>query len=87
MLRLTVELVPFGIEKNARVLVRGKIANTGKDPNRPARGTYNVTLYDKGGSPYRKGRVEGFARTRDHVWKLVREALNAALKEEQEDEQ
>lgn len=77
MLRVTVELVPQGREDRKRTLVVGTIANMGKDPRK---GTYKIRLYDVLDRPYRSAVITGWPRTRRHVWQLVREALDAALR-------
>lgn len=88
MLRITIELVPHGDETRARVLAIGTIVNTGDDPDRPARGSYDVTLYDgdrratrtRRKHPYATGRVVGWPRLSRHVWQLLRAALDTTLR-------
>jgi len=79
MLRITVELVPRGCEANARVIARAAITNDGSGT--VGRGNYCVALSCCGAPErtWRACRVEGFPRTRQNAWRLIRRALDAAL--------
>ena len=69
MIKIIIELWPFGNEKRKEKLCEGKIANDGTGTM--SVGNYNVTLFNKVNLPMKKGRVEGFARQRKHVWYLL----------------
>lgn len=73
MLRVTIELVPLGIESRARVIATGTIANVGTGT--PASGNYRVELRDAAGRKWKNGQVEGFARKRLLAWDLLYRAL------------
>jgi len=80
MIRITVELVPFGVEEQARTLCTAKIANDGTGSK--TRGNYRYRFEQVGrNAAWRKGRVTGFRRKREHVWRLVLKCLIDACKE------
>ncbi len=73
MLRVTIELVPLGIESRAKVIATGTIANTGTGT--PASGDYRIELCDAAGRRWKSGHVEGFPRKRLLAWDLLYRAL------------
>jgi hypothetical protein len=85
MLRIKIELVPFGIESGVRSLGEMKIVNDGTGGN--ATGNYNVTLFNKAGKKWKTGRVEGFKRREYTAWRLLHLALNALFGKEEDDEE
>lgn len=84
MLRVTIELVPFGVETQAKVLGRIGISNDGSGSL--ARGNYDVVLSDEGsftrdGKPgtWRKVKLKGFKRRRYGPYHILLAALLAAI--------
>jgi len=73
MLRVTIELVPLGIESRARVIATSTIVNTGTGT--PASGDYRIELRDAAGRRWKSGHVEGFPRKRLLAWDLLYRAL------------
>jgi len=73
MLRVTIELVPLGIESRTRVIATGTIANTGTGTR--TCGDYRVELRDAAGRKWKSGHIEGFPRTRLLAWDLLYRAL------------
>lgn len=71
MIRVTVELVPFGVEKNARVLGTMLIINDGTGDT--YNGNYNVRKITP--RQQRLWRIEGFKRRSKNVWHLIAKAL------------
>jgi hypothetical protein len=72
MLRITIELVPYGDEARARVIGTAKIWNDGTSDERPMYGNYEGIIDGQ------KLRVEGHER-REGVWTLVYKFLCAKL--------
>jgi hypothetical protein len=75
MLRVTVELVPFGFEERKRILGTIVIANDGTGTH--STGHYDVQQFAVNGRRMKRKRVENHARLKDSVWKLVAKALKA----------
>ncbi len=73
MLRVTIELVPWGIESRAKVIATGTIANTGTGTQ--TSGDYRIELRDAAGRRWKSGHVEGFPRKRLLAWDLLYRAL------------
>ena len=73
MLRVTVELLPYGYEKGKRELARMHIGNDGTGDWHT--GNYNVVLFGAGehdkDEPIIETRVEGHDRTQN-VWALLK---------------
>jgi len=74
MLRITIELVPYGKEEFKREIGRVIIANDGTGDYRI--GNYEYTLSDEAGKI--TGRLRGHNRLRS-VFHLIREVLNKVL--------
>ena len=68
MIRVTIELVPFGIESRKKVIKRMIIANDGTGT--PRRGNY-VYHYGR-----KEGELKNFPRKSYNVWKLIQRILN-----------
>lgn len=85
MIRVTIELIPFGREDHPRrqVLASGKIANVG---GTDADGKYIVELYDKAGRLWKAGHVNHFPRKRLLAWDLLYRALRSAIGDRNEEE-
>ena len=73
MLRITIELVPWGVESCAKVIATGKIVNTGTGS--PTQGSYRIELCDAAGRKWRCGIIAGFPRKRLLAWDLLYRAL------------
>lgn len=77
MLRITVELVPYGREEHAQVIARGTIINDGTGSNKS--GNYDCSFAGK--EPFTekqfqlKSKVKNFSRVRN-VWSLICEAIS-----------
>lgn len=74
MLRIKLEVVPYGNESKCKVIDTMIIINTADHPNRPKYGNYIAEIDDNGGR--RLASVKDHRRD-DGVWELVRLALNA----------
>ena len=72
MVRVTVELVPFGVERNKRTLGVMEIINDGSGDT--YNGNYNVHKVGRQG-PMTITRIEGFKRRSRNVWQLLARAL------------
>ncbi len=83
MIRVTVELVPRGDESQARVLAQGVIVNDGTGTLSTGAYTYGITAQTnvEGRDPgiWKQGRIVGFKRKRDNVWRLLKRVLDDAL--------
>lgn len=79
MIRITIEQVPRGDEKRARVLARGTIVNDGSGT--PRRGNYKFDLSRSGRITVtsRRGEVKDSPRASKNVWHLLRLVLNEAF--------
>lgn len=79
MLRITVELVPGGVEKNKSVLATGIIVNDGSGS--AIAGNYDAAFTTKRGT--RLGsRVYNYPRLNPNLWALVELALHNAVPSE-----
>ena len=79
MLRVTIELVPWGMESQKRTLATADIINDGSGTK--SSGNYNFRLDDKAGRVWKSGRVEGFPRKRLLAFDLLFRALNNVIGE------
>ena len=75
MLRVKLELVPFGQEKMARPIGQMLITNDGDHPKSPAYGNYHVSIMFEN-QCYVTGCVKDHLRSAG-AWRLVRKALKA----------
>ena len=76
MIKVTVELWPFGMQEHKKLLAEMDIYNDATGDVHS--GNYGVRTYRKGTkSVTRRGYVTGYKRKREHVWKLVRKALES----------
>ena len=76
MIRVTVELVPFGIEENKKHLGTAIISNDGTGSH--ASGNYDIVLSkwnNKEDEVWKRDRVEGFNRLFKGAWDLLYIAL------------
>ena len=79
MLRITIELVPHGIESRARVIAVGKIANNATGTPRLGNYTFELSKCGQVKQCSRSGNVLGFPRERFNAWHLLRTVLNRAF--------
>lgn len=81
MLRITIELLPFGSEARKRHLGTMEISNDGTGDLEI--GNYDVRLskWGRPGQTWRRGRVEGFPRRRLGPYDLLYRALLATVSE------
>lgn len=77
MLKVTVELVPFGVKGKTKKLVEAHIINDGTGT--ASMGNYKVKLFDKRGRPWREGKVEKHRRKDLHVWYLIYKAIGSVF--------
>jgi len=68
MLKITVELVPFGW-KTPKTIATAKIWNDGSGDN--VTGNYGYELIGAGNKLMKKGEIKSFKRKRKHVWELI----------------
>jgi hypothetical protein len=73
MLRITIELVPLGVEANKKTLVVGTIVNDGTGTH--TTGNYRVTLQNAAGRKWKAGTIVDFPRTRLLAWDLLYRCL------------
>lgn len=76
MLRVTVELVPFGIEKHKRTLGQLEIANFGRKSDMD-----DTCLYHSR-APGKDWKFSTLHKRKDGFWKLVQRVLNASCPQE-----
>ena len=76
MIRVTVEMVPFGVEELATKLAILFIANDGSGSR--TRGNYNYSI-STGKKTWRKGRIENFPRRSCSVWNLIYRVLRGVF--------
>jgi len=77
VLRITIELVPWGIESRAKIIATGTIANTGTGT--PTSGNYRVELRDATDRKWKSGTITGFPRKRLLAWDLLYRALEKVV--------
>lgn len=86
MIKITIELWPFGLESNKRKIGEMVIYNDGTGTKEI--GAYNAWWKRVPGRKKHESRVVGFPRLRDNVFDLMRAALNnEKLFKEKKDEQ
>lgn len=82
MIRVTVELWPFGWETNKRTIAVLDVYNDGTGT--PERGNYKFRVYRRPGvkrplsAKGRSGEVKNYPRQAYPVWELIRRVLNEA---------
>ena len=77
MIKITVELWPFGDEAAKKTLAEARIWNDGTGS--PFEGSYGYELTDKGGKVFRSGFLGEFRRAEFSVWWLIAAVLRSAL--------
>lgn len=78
MLRITIELVPWGMEKHKKVLKIAEIYNLGTGTK--TFGNYGYRFLREDGNIHRQGKIYSHPRLKESVWKLVQKVLNQYLK-------
>lgn len=74
MLRITIELVPYGIESKKRILAQAIISNDGTGTIN--RGNYQYSLYKTQlNRTYKEGKIKDFPRKSLGVWNLLHRVL------------
>lgn len=79
MIRITVELVPFGIEERAHVIAKGTIANDGTGTHNHGNYVCELRSAKRGNRLMGRGMVAGFPRKRLNVWHLIKLCLQETL--------
>lgn len=72
MIKITVELFPYGSETNKSVLGTAKIWNDATGTK--TKGNYCFQLFGKS-RLLREGEIKGFSRLSKNVWYLIKEML------------
>jgi len=62
MLRITIEILPFGFEKNKRHLGTATIANDGTGTLKTGNYTYKLSKWGRPDAVWRRGHITGFPR-------------------------
>ncbi len=76
MIRVTVELVPHGVEENKKVLATGKIWNDGSGS--PWLGSYGYELKGANDRVIKAGYLGEYKRNDYHIWWLLAAVLKTA---------
>lgn len=72
MIRITVELVPYGIEKNKKTIAKGIITNDGTGNHVLGNYIYSIsTIKDASTEIFDSGEIKGFRRLECSVWYLI----------------
>jgi hypothetical protein len=69
MLKITIELWPFGDKAKRVIIAEAEIWNDGTSDDRPLFGNYEG-VFQLNGRKHKRGRVEGHRRS-DGVWTLL----------------
>lgn len=72
MIKITVELLPYGNEINKKILGSAKIWNDGTGTKN--KGNYCFQLFGKS-RKLREGEIKNFSRLKKHAWYLIQEML------------
>lgn len=80
MLRVTIEIVPYGMEEYKRPLAKCEIWNEKQSATNPELADYGFRLEDDrwGKKTIKEGRIRRHNRVRDPVWSLVRKVIRRA---------
>ena len=81
MIRVTVELVPYGFEESKRVL--GQLLISNNLTRTKESGNYNVRMLNAEGTLTKEATIEGFPRQRLGAYYLLLRALKELLGEEE----
>lgn len=78
MIKVIVELHPFGISENKKVIGEAKIWNDGSGDH--TSGNYKFEIYRKGSKKvWKEGEVKNFPRTKLNVWHLMYRCFMSVL--------
>lgn len=77
MLKIKIELYPYGREVGKQLLGEGYIINDGSS-SKDTIGNYDVILKGKGGRKYKQVKIKNFQRKKYVAWRLLYEALKKA---------
>ena len=80
MLKVTVELVPFGSQRNKRTIGQMEIANDATAKDRPKTGNYKYRVIDGKGDIVKHGAIKEFERKKG-FWSLIN-LITKSLKNE-----
>ena len=84
MIRVTIELLPFGYEKNKKTLGTAIISNTGTGTL--SKGNYKFKLMNKMKSrTWKEGKIYDFPRLSLNVWHLLYRVLKEAFDNKKEE--
>jgi len=72
MIRITVELVPYGNELQKKIIATGDIINDGSGNMKYGNYIYKLYNHDK---LYKEGKVKKFSRLKYNIWKLILKTL------------
>jgi len=75
MIRITIELLPFGLEKNKKTLASMKIWNDATGTKTMGNYKYIMNLSRK----WKSGEIKKFPRQRLNVWYLINRILRDAI--------
>ncbi len=81
MLRITIEMLPAGDRKRAKILYRGFISRQSMN-KAGTHAHYWVELRTKAGKIWKQGMVHNFPRRRLLAWDLLQWGLNVAIGDE-----
>lgn len=73
MIRITIEILPFGDEHHRQIIATGDIINDSSGDVKY--GNYTYTLYSQG-KLWRGGKIKRFSRLKNNIWELLKKALN-----------
>jgi len=71
MIRITVEMVPFGLEAKKRVILKAEIANVSGIGTSKADYRYQLSRKGNPESIWKRGKIKDFQRKRRNAWDLI----------------
>lgn len=69
MIRITIELWPYGSQERSRLLGTMDIINDGTGTKE--RGNYTIRFRDKAGRVFKNSKVKNWPRISKSIWKLI----------------
>ena len=81
MIKVTIELWPFGDERYRKTIAEAFIANDGTGTL--DQGTYEAWIKLKHVNSMKFGRVKNYKRKTESVWKLLRMVIESCLKKDE----
>jgi hypothetical protein len=79
MLRITIELVPYGDESKKEVIGIATIANDATGDQTTGNYKYHISKWGKGNAMWKAGKLAGFPRKRLGPWDLLFRVLSDAV--------